>query len=183
MGKIKQLAIEAAEQTELSTFSQYAKHKDGTYVSMDLSEPSRHQLYGFVKNILELPERVDASTYHVTLCYSRTPVPDAEKFIGMGVGHNRTARVAGYEVFPTKNDGKCLVMRLDYPFAVSLNSKLTQMGATSDYDSYKPHLTIAYDMQKEVDPESLPLPQFDLEFDVVKVAPLDPAFVPKNSDD
>ena len=37
--------------------------------------------------------------------------------------------------------------------------------------------------QKEVDPESMPLPQFDLEFDVVKVAPLDPVFVPKNSDD
>ena len=50
----------------------------------------------------------------------------------------------------------------------------------SDYDSYKPHLTIAYDIKQEIDPATLPVPQFPLQFAAVKVAPLDPEFVPKN---
>lgn len=162
----------------LASLSQYAKHKDGTYVSMDLSDESRALLDNFVEMSLGLQERVDPSTYHITIIYSRTPVPSAENYTG-SVGAD-SAKVVGYEVFPTKNDGKCLVMRLEYPFANLMNKELTAHGATSDYDSYKPHLTIAYDMQQEVDPSTLPVPQFPLKFGKVKVAPLDPQFTPEN---
>ena len=163
---------------KLATLSQYAKHKDGTYVSMDLSDESRALLDNFVEMNLGLTERVDPSTYHITIIYSRTPVPSAENHAG-SIGGD-VAKVTGYEVFPTKNDGKCLVMRLEYPFANLLNKQLTAEGATSDYDSYKPHLTIAYDITQEIDPATLPAPQFPLHFAAVKVAPLDPEFTPKN---
>jgi 2'-5' RNA ligase len=162
----------------LATLQQYAKHKDGTYVSMDLSDESRALLDNFVEMSLGLTERVDPSTYHITVIYSRTPVPTAEHIAGMST--TTTASVNGYEVFPTKNDGKCLVMRLEFSFANALNSKLTQEGATSDYDQYKPHLTLAYDMEQEIDPSTLPVPQFPLTFGPVKVAPLEPDYVPKN---
>jgi 2'-5' RNA ligase len=163
---------------KLATLTQFAKHKDGTYVSMDLSEESRHLLDHYVEYNLGLTERVDPSTYHITIIYSRTPVPSAEAY--QGTESTTQARVTGYEVFPTKNDGKCLVMRLEYPFATLLNRQLTAEGATSDYDSYKPHLTIAYDIKQEVDPATLPVPQFGLQFAPVKVAPLDPEYTPKN---
>lgn len=163
---------------KLATLSQYAKHKDGTYVSMDLSDESRELLDNFVQMNLGLTERVDPSTYHITIIYSRTPVPSAEQYAGYG--EEQPARVTGYEVFPTKNDGKCLVMRLECPFAELLNKQLTAEGATSDYDSYKPHLTIAYDIKQEIDPATLPVPQFHLQFKSIKVAPLDPEFTPKN---
>lgn len=159
---------------------EYAKHKNGTYVSMDLTQGSRDIMDHFVEMNLGLTERVDKSTYHITVIYSRTPVPSAEQYAG--VESALTARVTGYEVFPTKNDGKCLVMRLDFPFANLLNKQLTAEGATSDYDSYKPHMTIAYDIKQEIDPEALPIPQFELNFDCVKVAPLDPEFTPKNKE-
>lgn len=159
---------------------EYAKHKNGTYVSMDLTQGSRDIMDHFVEMNLGLTERVDKSTYHITVIYSRTPVPSAEQYAG--VESALTARVTGYEVFPTKNDGKCLVMRLDFPFANLLNKQLTAEGATSDYDSYKPHMTIAYDIKQEIDPETLPIPQFELNFDCVKVAPLDPEFTPKNKE-
>lgn len=162
----------------LATLQQYAKHRDGTYVSMDLSDESRTLLDNFVEMSLGLTERVDPSTYHITVIYSRTPVPTAEHIVGMST--TTTASVVGYEVFPTKNDGKCLVMRLQFSFANALNSKLTQEGATSDYDQYKPHLTLAYDMEQEIDPSTLPVPQFPLTFGPVKVAPLEPDYVPKN---
>lgn len=162
----------------IATLQQYAKHKDGTYVSMDLSDESRALLDHFVEMNLGLTERVDASTYHITIIYSRTPVPTAENYAGSSGADS--AKVTGYEVFPTKNDGKCLVMRLEYPFANLLNKQLTAEGATSDYDTYKPHMTIAYDMTQEVDPTTLPVPQFPLKFNSVKVAPLDPQFIPEN---
>lgn len=162
----------------LASLMEFAKHKDGTYVSMDLSDECRTLLDHFVEMNLGLTERVDPSTYHITIIYSRTPVPSAEQY--KGNTSDIEAKVSGYEVFPTKNDGKCLVMRLEFPFANMLNKQLTAEGATSDYDSYKPHMTIAYDIKQEVDPHTLPVPQFPLKFGPVKVAPLDPQFTPAN---
>jgi hypothetical protein len=145
---------------------------------MDLRQQSREMLDHFVEMSLGLTERVDPSTYHITVIYSRTPVPTAENYAGNKT--DITAKVVGYEIFPTKNDGKCLVMRLDFPYAESLNKQLTIEGATSDYPVYKPHLTLAYNITQEIDPTQLPVPQFPLEFDAVKVAPLDPEFTPAN---
>jgi 2'-5' RNA ligase len=162
----------------LATLSQYAKHKDGTYVSMDLSDDSRALLDNFVEMSLGLTERVNPSTYHITIIYSRTPVPTAEKYVG--TKGTDFATVIGYEIFPTKNSGKCLVMRLNYTFANLLNKQLTAEGATSDYPEYKPHLTLAYDIEQDIDPNTLPIPQFSLTFDPIKVAPLDPEYVPDN---
>lgn len=158
----------------------FAKHKDGTYVSMDLSQGCKDILDHFVEMNLGLTERVDKSTYHITVIYSRAPVPSAE--VHAGVETDSQATVTGYEVFPTKNDGKCLVMRLDFPFANLLNKQLSAEGATSDYPEYKPHMTIAYDIAQEIDPHTLPLPGFKLNFECVKVEPLDPVFVPKNKE-
>jgi 2'-5' RNA ligase len=145
---------------------------------MDLDEQSRQLLDNFVEMNLGLEERVDPASYHITIIYSRTPVPSAEG--GAGLTTTTSASVIGYEVFPTKNDGKCLVMRLKFTFAEFLNKKLTDDGATSDYPEYKPHLTIAYDMKQEVDPTTLPVPQFPLTFGPVKVAPLDAEYTPEN---
>ena len=164
----------------LISLTQFAKHKDGTYVSLDLSKESKALLDNFVEMNLGLTERVDPSTFHITIIYSRTPVPSAENLLDMPSSLPVEALATGYEVFPTKNDGKCLVMRLACPYATRLNSELGKQGATSDYDEYKPHLTIAYDIEQDIDPNSLPLPQFQLVFDKLNVAPLDPQFTPEN---
>ena len=164
----------------IATLMEYAKHKNGTYVSMDLNDECKELLDHFVEMNLGLTERVDSSTYHITIIYSRTPVPSAEQYTGNTT--ETEARFAGYEVFPTKNDGKCLVMRLDFPFANLLNKQLTAQGATSDYDSYKPHMTIAYDITQEVDIETLPKPAFPFHFGPVKVAPLEVDYIPKNKE-
>lgn len=164
----------------LATFKEYAKHKDGTYVSLEMSEDSRIQLDNFVEMSLGLTERVDPKTYHITVIYSRSPVPSAENYLHMNTSLPVEAYVKGYEVFPTKNQGKCLVMRVECPYAVRLNNELSQQGATSDYPDYKAHITLAYDMSQEVNPEDFPVPQFPLFFDKLNVAPLDPEYTPEN---
>jgi 2'-5' RNA ligase len=164
----------------IASLKQYAKHKDGTYVSLEMSEESRALLDNFVEMNLGLTERVDPKTYHITVIYSRTPVPSAEFLLDRNTSLPVEAMATGYEIFPTKNDGNCLVMRLVCPYATRLNSQLTKEGATSDYAEYKAHLTIAYNMTQEVDPHTLPVPQFQMVFDKLNVDALDPQFVPEN---
>lgn len=165
----------------LASLTQYAKHKDGTYVSLEMSPESRSLLDNFVAMNLGLEERVDSKTYHITVIYSRTPVPSAENLLHMNTSLPVEAQATHYEVFPTKNDGSCLVMRLVCPYATRLNSQLTKEGATSDYSEYKVHMTVAYDIKQEIDPNTLPVPQFQLIFDKLNVAPLDPQFTPENA--
>jgi 2'-5' RNA ligase len=164
----------------IASLSQYAKHKDGTYVSLEMTKESRELLDNFVANNLGLTDRVDPKTYHITVIYSRTPVPSAEQLLHMNTALPVEAQPISYEVFPTKTNGKCLVLRLVCPYATRINSQLTIQGATSDYAEYKAHVTIAYNMQQEVNPDTLPVPQFQLEFDRLNVAPLDPLFTPAN---
>lgn len=161
----------------LDTFKQYAKHKDGTYVAYQMSKESRELLDHFVEMNLGLTERLNPDTYHITIIYSRTPVPQAEQFIGETTA---TANAVGYEIFPTKTGDKCLVLRVQSSQAEVFNKHLGAMGATSDYPDYKPHVTIAYNIQQEIDAKDLPVPQFPLYFDKVEVSPLDPQFVPGN---
>jgi 2'-5' RNA ligase len=164
----------------LVSLKQFAKHKDGTYVALNLSKESRDLLDNFVEMNLGLTERVDPSMYHITVIYSRTPVPSAENYLTGNSPLPVEALATGYEVFPTKNDGQCLVMRLACPYATRLNSELGKQGATSDYPEYKPHLTIAYDMAQEINPHNLVIPQFQLVFDKLHVAPLDDDYTPEN---
>lgn len=162
---------------DLVKFSQYAKHKDGTYVSFEMKKESRELLDHFVEANLGLNERVNPDSYHITIIYSRTPVPEAEQFAGPV---EASGRGTGYEVFPTKTGEKCLVLRIVSPAAEGLNKVLKKMGATSDYADYKAHVTLAYNAEMPDSVEDLPVPQFPLEFDVINVAPLDPEFVPSN---
>jgi 2'-5' RNA ligase len=164
----------------IASLSEYAKHKDGTYVSLEMSQESRDLLDNFVEMNLGLSERVDKKTYHITVIYSRTPVPSAEQLMHMNTSIPVEAQAVGYEIFPTKNDGQCLVMRIICPYATRINSQLNAAGATSDYPDYKPHITIAYNIKEQVDPNSLPVPQFQMIFDKLNVAPLDPEFTPEN---
>ena len=165
----------------LASLSQFAKHKDGTYVALEMSQESKDLLDTFVEMNLGLTERVDKKTYHITVIYSRTPVPSAEALLHTNTSIPVEAQPVGYEIFPTKNDGQCLVMRVICPYATRINSQLEREGATSDYPDYKPHITIAYDIKEKVDPHTLPVPQFQLIFDQLKVDPLDPQFTPENA--
>lgn len=162
---------------KLATLKMYARHKDGTYVAYRMSQDSMDTLDNFVRDNLGLEERVSKNSYHITVIYSRTPVPQAETYSGPSVA---IATATGYEVFETKDGGKCLVLRVSCPQAEALNKELGALGATSDYPDYKAHTTLAYNMLQEVDPATLPLPQFPLYFNEVTVAPLDPLFVPAN---
>lgn len=154
----------------IATLKQYAKHKDGTYVSMLLSKESKELLDTFTTQNLGLTDKIDPSTYHTTLIYSRTPVPDAENY---EFPSSVNATASEYELFDTKQGNKCLVLKLNCPRAHEINSDLNKMGATSDYSEYKPHITICYDYDGLTEISELPVPSFELVFDDFQILPLD----------
>jgi len=161
----------------LKSLKDHLRHREGTYAAMEMSDYSKKMLDNYLNMVLDpAMERTDPSTYHTTIMYSRTPVPKAEEYIGTYEGSNGTPKE--WEVFPTKNNGKCLVLKLDFPIAVHLNNIFKSMGATSDYPDYKPHVTVAYDFQEDIDPTELSLPTFMLHFDSLSVKPLEPDYTP-----
>jgi 2'-5' RNA ligase len=82
------------------------------------------------------------------------------------------AFVTGYEVFPTKDGTKCLVARLQCDLAEKLSHELTKMGATSDYPTYKAHVTLCELYTGSEAVETFPKPQFPLHFHKLIVEPL-----------
>lgn len=163
----------------VASLIQYAKHKDGTYASLLFNLESKKALDEFTTKKLGFNDsgKVDPSSYHCTIIYSRTPVPDAENYKFPTLVH---AHGLAYEIFPTKTGDRCLVLKLNCPEAHQLNSAFNKLGATSDYDVYKPHVTICYNYNGPNDISNLPLPPFDIVFDDYEVKPLDVEFVPAN---
>lgn len=75
-----------------------------------------------------------------------------------------------YEVFD--GDSRVLVLRVKHPKLNQLFNKAKQLGATWDFPTYKPHITLINDF-KGREANLPPLPHFDLFADEYVVEPLD----------
>lgn len=144
------------------------KHIDGTYSSLNLDSKSSKQLYKWAKKNID-GELTPQSQYHVTLIYSRTGIPSAK---GETIDLPLKAEAVGWEIFPTQDGGKCLVLRIENPELDELHNLYREKyGATYDYDEYKPHVTISYDYKENSVPDTLP--DVVLWFDKHTFKPLD----------
>lgn len=128
----------------------------GTYSALLLSEDSREALYSFCAK-LGISNLVPAEDYHCTLIYSRNPCHEVvnEDFNlpcgGIPIGY----KILGVEK-------KVLVIELMCPNAANLHEKfVSEYGATHDYETYIPHITISgeYDGDLPVD-----IPEMIIEF-------------------
>lgn len=121
-----------------------AKYDDDTLsVIVDMME--RHHI----------PNPLSSRDIHTTIVYSRVPVPGLQATENIDPPEQATH--IGYEVWPSQKDSNCLVMLLDSTFLHSrFAHAVDDLGATYDYDEYKPHITLSYDVPKDFDPSSLP---------------------------
>lgn len=149
------------------------QNNTGTYVALELDEQSRATLDRFVSEQLKLEKPVHPDYYHTTVIYSHAPVPPAYE-----LDRNYTANATGlkYALFNTKQGTQCLTLLIESYQARHLNDHLTKHGATSEYPSYTPHLTLSYDFVG--DHTALPLPDFNITYSGLLVKPLDTTFVP-----
>lgn len=156
----------------LLTLAQFAKHKDGTYAALNLSKASQKHLDEFTDS-LKLQNKIDPSTYHITVAMSDAPVPQAEN---LKPSLPMQGHATAWEIFNTKTGTKALVLKVNSPDATRLHNRLKKMGATSQYPTYKPHISIVFDFHGDI--KNLPIPKFALIFDEYIVKANDKSYVP-----
>lgn len=150
------------------TFLEELRSK-GTYVEIKPTEEEAQKLLDFVHSC-GIKKTVDARDIHATVIYSKTPCPDItpreiESRLPI------SAKISRWSVFGSEN--KCLVLELESPGLEKLNNYLVRMhAATSDFDVYRPHVTISYDaIPSSVD--NLPSPDFSIKFDRFSIKSLE----------
>lgn len=110
----------------------------GVYMCAKFCQASLEALRN-VQNALEIDNPVSPEKLHTTIVYSRKTV---DLFPGSEL--NEPAKLIGFEKWDTKY-GSTLVGIIESDYLHSRFNDAMDMGATYDYDDYKPHVTLSYD--------------------------------------
>ena len=130
--------------------------KKGTYAGVRFDDDTVSKVKAFaVQN--EIPNRVPKNKMHTTVLYSRKYLPDykaAEKTNMIG----KPVKFEKWLAQPDEKDyrASCLVLTYDCPELVDRHKNLMdEHNATFDYETFKPHVTLSYDVGREFDTKKL----------------------------
>jgi len=94
--------------------------------------------------------------FHTTIVYSKKPVEIQKKILDLkDLPYSCEAVVKDWTIFESPNYGRSFVLVLNCPKCEKLFKEWIEKGASFDYDKYIPHLTLYYDLPKDIDPEDL----------------------------
>lgn len=118
--------------------------KDGTYIAVKFSRNTQNKLKALATE-LGVDNTVQREKMHCTIVYSRKPFKDftihgkmKEPWIGTPTK---------LEIFPTQSGSRALVLRFDCPEMKERHEYFNkEHGAQYDYDEYKIHTTLSYDV-------------------------------------
>lgn len=123
--------------------------KDGTYIAVHFSRKTQNKLAKLAEALgINKENRVERKKMHCTVVYSRNPFTNfkihgkmKEPWIGTPTK---------LEIFPTQSGARALVLRFDCPKLVERHEYFKkEHGATYDYDEYKIHATLCYDVGED----------------------------------
>jgi hypothetical protein len=144
------------------------KEEKGTYAGVHFDKTTLNAIKKFIEDN-DIPKPVPANKLHTTLLYSRKYLPEykpAGKLEEPMIG-----KPSGFEKWPSQPDDEgnvamCLVLRYDCPELVDRHKSLMEEhDATYDFDEYKPHITLSYDVG---DLQCKNIPTFDGEIKIVE---------------
>jgi hypothetical protein len=130
----------------------------GTYVGVNFSEETIRNLAAYQKTH-NIPNPTPADKLHTTILYSRRHVdwrPKTDLALLVSPEHSDIT------VFNGRDGSRCLVWKYQSEYLTKRFDLGRALGATFDYDSYKPHITLSYDIGN-FDFASLPVPDFNIE--------------------
>lgn len=142
----------------------------GTYAKLIPTDDTREKI-ALIMTLFNLENYTSPYDLHVTVIYSRKECPTIdESFAALPV----TATGKAFSIFTNADGGNCLVVELESEGITNLhNSLINEHGATHDYDSYNPHITLSYDYNSKDVPSTTMLEHFfNLRFDKFVVVPL-----------
>lgn len=128
--------------------------EDGTFAGVRFLPQDAQRLEQFALDN-QIPNPNPASKMHVTLLFSKVPVPDYKAYGSYGQG--LTATPKDVKIWG-EDDEKCLVVTLKCPGLVKRHKQLMKKHpeATWDHDDYIPHVTLSYNVG-DFDPSMLDL--------------------------
>lgn len=136
---------------KLSEVTNNEDGKPGTYAGVRFDKRTVKSLEKYVKDN-DIPNAND--NWHTTLLYSRKHLPNyvpKEKYKPAMEG-----TPMALEVWPTQSGKNCLVINYSCSQLYQQHHKLMMKhGATYDFDEYKPHITLSYDVG-DLDVDKLP---------------------------
>jgi len=126
----------------LTPFRTYINERQqGTYVGVHYSQRTEALLQEYMTSIgYPINFRI-----HTTVAYSRTPLTNNYQALGY---------IAGGVAIPKKLDilSGALVLMIESSYLVKRHHQLrNEHDAAWDYDSYIPHITLAYDFEGDID--------------------------------
>jgi len=136
----------------------FVEYTSGTYSSLLLDNDSKNMIAS-----LNIQNPVDINKLHCTIMYSRKPAPDAYSLLPY---LPIKAKAKGFDVF-----GDCLVLLLESIDLYELHNATRELGATYDYDEYKPHITLS-ENNIEQNVSLLQIPDQHIIFNEYKTEPL-----------
>jgi 2'-5' RNA ligase len=143
---------------------------EGVYGSFKLNEESAKKLSDWIKEN-EIIEPVDTEDLHITTTYSKV---DPEQEITPSEKKNIKL---DHKDFSIATYGRALVIEVESKELQDIHKAAIDSGASYDYETYKPHITISYNA--EANENIIPLlfpPNFDITLSHEEVEPLKEAF-------
>ncbi|KKL86355.1 hypothetical protein LCGC14_1945580 [marine sediment metagenome] len=139
-----------------------AEKKKGSYAGVHFDDDTIKRIKAFTKEN-KIPQRVQSRKLHSTVVFSKKYLPNYKAQGGLKtpiVGKPKKFSV--WDTQPNK-EGKTtnsLVLQYDSPELIARHNELKkEHGATHDFDEFKPHVTLSYDIGdldiSKLDPKSI----------------------------
>jgi len=128
----------------------------GSFIGVKLSPNSQEMIMELIRK-LKLPTSIKKEEIHITLIYSKKGISNKE--------WNNNKLFIDESATPIKLDWlghekDCLVLLLNSPYLIKRNKEITKKyGAISDYTTYHPHVTLAYNIKDYTIPDNIKLPK------------------------
>lgn len=142
----------------------------GTYACLYLTDGSAKKLLDWGKRagILEhVMRQHNDGGFHITTAYSKLPVT----YTACGLLPPLPVKPKNFSIFG--KDKNYLVLEVNSNFASNRSEYAKLLGAVSDFDDYKPHVSLAKD-SGITDPRDLPPIDFNLYLHREEVSKIDP---------
>ena len=161
-GEDNPIETEEIEDTEEESF-----YPDGVYMAVQLDEISVSRIKEYQEKYLKGCDIVEEDDLHCTLIYS------AEEHVDEIIPGDYTYTGTFKEMNIFGQEQSLLVVEINSPELIARNKELTEMyGFVSDFDEYRPHITLCYNAD-DIVLNSLPPFDFALTFEKEYVEALD----------
>lgn len=140
----------------MKTFREFVAEasQDGVYAAYHIAPEAKEALASHVK-AMGIKNPCDPATYHITTVYSRKPIkykPSTDAI---------TVHPIGYALFG--HPDKVLVLKVEHPRLHERFNEAMKAGATWDYPSFQPHITLATKVDPDLDVSQLVVPRFTID--------------------